>query len=320
MKIDFPTLEAFVSVAEFGSFTRAAQHLNLSQTAVTHRIIKLERNLGAKLLQRSTRDVRLTRAGSEFLPKLKAILGDLNGELLRLRIEAAAIEVPLLSIACLPTIAMQLLPNAIEAFNLRNPTVAVRVFDTSAAEIAPLVTQGTAEFGLTIVAAGNEELSTEPLFTEDYLLVCPAGHPLGNRREIRWSDIGNEKLIRVSPQTANRFIVDQALGGESEEKNWMYEVQHTLTALRLVRAGVGLTVMPRCAVEALNDGEISYSPLTRPKVTRTIGILSRRAVPLSMLAQSFRACLLSTSLATTRVRSNRRLSRDQKPVQVARRR
>jgi len=295
MKIDFPALEAFVSVAEFGSFTRAAEHLGLSQTAVTHRIAKLERNLGAKLLQRSTRDVMLTRAGSELLPKLKSILGDLNGELLRVRIETTEVDVPLLTIACLPTVAMQILPAALTVFKERNPKVVVRAFDTSAAEIPSLIREGVAELGLTIMAAGNEELATEPLFTEDYFLVCPAGHPMGDLREIRWSQITKEPLIRVNQHTANRYIVDQALGEESEKMNWAYEVQHTLTAVRLVQAGLGLTIMPRCAVAALQGEDISFSPLTKPKITRTIGILSRRGRTLSMLAQSFRMLLLSQS-------------------------
>ncbi len=296
MKIDFPGLEAFVTVAEFGNFTRAGQHLNLSQTAVTHRINKLERDLDVKLLHRSTREVMLTRAGSGLLPRLKTILGDLNGELLRARNEATRTDVPLLTIACLPTIAMQILPSALAIFQKRNPAVMVRTFDTSAAEIAPLITQGLAEFGLTIMAAGNEELVTEPLFTEDYLLVCPVGHPLGKRREVRWSDISRETLIRVNQHTANRYIVDQALGEQSEKMNWVYEVQHTLTAVRLVQAGLGLTVIPRSAVEGLRSEEISYAPLTGPRITRTIGILSRRGAALSMLAQSFRSSLLSTSL------------------------
>ena len=294
MKIDLPGLEAFVTVAEFGNFTRAGQHLNLSQTAVTHRITKLEQNLGVKLLQRSTREVMLTRAGSGLLPRLKSILGDLNGELLRVRIEAARTDVPLLTIACLPTIAMQILPSALVLFKERNPAVMVRTLDTSAAEIAPLITQGVAEFGLTIMAAGNEELVTEPLFTEDYLLVCPLGHPLGKRREVCWSDISRETLIRVSQHTANRYIVDQALGEKSETMNWAFEVQHTLTAVRLVQAGLGLAVMPRSGVEGLRSEDISYTPLTGPRITRTIGILSRRGAVLSMLAQSFRTSLLST--------------------------
>lgn len=294
MKIDLPGLEAFVTVAEFGNFTRAGQHLNLSQTAVTHRIGKLERNLGIKLLQRSTRDVMLTRAGSELLPRLKTILADLKSELQRVRIEAARADVPLLTIACLPTIAMQVLPSALAAFHERHPEVRVHTLDTSAADIPSLVTQGIAEFGLTIMAAGNEALITEPLFTEDYLLVCPAGHPLGGRREVRWADISRETLIRVNQHTANRYIVDQALGEKSEYMNWAYEVQHTLTAVRLVQAGLGLTVMPRSAVEALRTENISHTPLTRPRITRTIGILSRRGAALSLLAQGFRTALLGT--------------------------
>jgi DNA-binding transcriptional LysR family regulator len=291
MKIDLPGLEAFVTVAQFGNFTRAGQHLNLSQTAVTHRISKLERNLGVKLLQRSTRDVMLTRAGSDLLPRLKTILDDLTGELLRVRVEAARTDVPLLTIACLPTIAMQILPSALAVFHERNPAVVVRTLDTSSAEIAPLITQGVAEFGLTIMGAGNEELITEPLFTEDYLLVCPAGHALAKRREVSWSDISREKLIRVSPHTANRFIVDQALGDKSESMNWAFEVQHTLTAVRLVQEGLGLTVIPRSAAEGLRAEGVHAIPLTKPRITRTIGILSRRQVGLSMLAQDFRSAL-----------------------------
>ena len=295
MKIDLPGLEAFVTVAQFGNFTRAGQHLNVSQTAITHRITKLKRNLGVKLLHRSTRDVMLTRAGSGLLPRLKTILGDLSGELLRVRVEAARTDVPQLTIACLPTIAMDVLPSALAVFQQQHPTARVRTFDTSAAEIPPLITQGSAEIGLTIMAAGNEDLITEPLFTEDYLLVCPVGHRLGKRKEADWSDLSHEKLIRVSPHTANRYIVDQALGEKSEHMNWVHEVQHTLTAVRMVQAGLGLTVIPRSAVEGLRAEGISFTPLVGPKVTRTICILSRRGAVFSVLAQGFRAAMVGNS-------------------------
>src|SRR5262245_64449628 len=69
MRIDFLGLEAFVSIAERGSFQRAAAHLNLSQTAISHRMRKLEEELGLKLFIRTTREVTLTRAGIEFLPR-----------------------------------------------------------------------------------------------------------------------------------------------------------------------------------------------------------------------------------------------------------
>ena len=296
MKIDFPGLEAFVSVAELGSFTRAARQLNLSQTAVTHRISKLEKRLGARLLQRSTREVVLTREGSELLPRLKAILADLDGELRRVSADLETAQAPQLTIACLPTIAMDILPEALKVFKTSNPQVVVKAFDTSATEIAPLVTQGIAEIGLTILAAGNKDLATEPLFTEDYLLVCPADHPLGGRRDVRWAQIKGQPLVRVNQHTANRFIVDEALGAESERMNWAYEVQHTLTAVRLVQAGLGLTIMPRCAVDALRTEPISFAPLIEPKITRTIGLLSKRGTELSPLAQRFRIALFGSAL------------------------
>lgn len=284
MKIDLLGLEAFVGVAELASFTRAAEHLNLSQTAISHRVKKLEGSLGVQLFRRSHRDVVLTDDGTALLPKIKSMLAGMDAELERVRTQAVA-KRQKLTLACLPTIAMDLLPQALRIFDAKHTDVTVSVVDTSASEIGALVASGSVEFGLTIVAAGNHDLVTETLFSEDYVAVCPADHAFAKRRQITWGDLVKEKLIRVNPQTANRFIVDQALGNRSETPNWAYEVQHTLTAFRLVREGLGLTIMPRSAVDALNDPAVAILPLSRPRISRTIGILSRRNVALSPLAR-----------------------------------
>src|SRR5665647_304766 len=78
MRVDFLGLEAFLSIAERGSFQRAAAHLNLSQTAISHRMRKLEEELGLKLFARTTREVTLTRAGIDFLPKAQKAIGELE--------------------------------------------------------------------------------------------------------------------------------------------------------------------------------------------------------------------------------------------------
>src|SRR5215831_16056782 len=78
MRIDFLGLQAFLSIAERGSFQRAAAHLNLSQTAVSHRMRKLEDELGIKLFARTTREVTLTRAGIDFLPKAQRAIAGLE--------------------------------------------------------------------------------------------------------------------------------------------------------------------------------------------------------------------------------------------------
>ena len=78
MRVDFLGLEAFFCIADRGSFHAAAAHLNLSQTALSHRMKKLENDLGVKLLARTTRQVSLTPAGAELLPVAQRVMADVT--------------------------------------------------------------------------------------------------------------------------------------------------------------------------------------------------------------------------------------------------
>ncbi|MFZ4532668.1 MAG: LysR family transcriptional regulator, partial [Alsobacter sp.] len=90
MRVDFLGLEAFLSIADRGSFHRAAAHLNLSQTALSHRMKKLEDDLGIKLLARSTRQVSLTPAGQDLLPKARHIIEEISESFASLRAQGKA--------------------------------------------------------------------------------------------------------------------------------------------------------------------------------------------------------------------------------------
>lgn len=305
VKIDFLGLEAFIAVARLGSFTRAAEQLNLSQTAITHRVGKLERHLATKLLVRSARGVSLTPSGAELLPKVTGVLDGLSRELDGLRLEPKP-ATSRLTVACLPTVAAQIIPPAVAAFATRNPDAIVRILDMVAVDVPALVKDGTADIGITIAAATGDDIAMEPLFTEDYLLVCPRGHRLGGRSQVTWSELHDEKLIRVNAQTANRYVLDQALGNQSEAHAWTFEVQHTATALKLVQAGTGLTVAPRSTVAELESCGITWSELRGPRIRRTISIITRRGATLSPLAQSFRTILkrsFNRRTARTRTRA-----------------
>jgi DNA-binding transcriptional LysR family regulator len=108
MHLDFLGLQAFLSIAERGSFRSAALHLNLSQTAVSHRIRKLEDELGIKLLARTTRDISLTRAGIELLPKAQKAIAELEQSFDDLKQQGARRR-ERLDIACLPAHRFQAL-------------------------------------------------------------------------------------------------------------------------------------------------------------------------------------------------------------------
>jgi DNA-binding transcriptional LysR family regulator len=282
---DFLGLQAFVAIAERGSFNKAAAHLGITQTALSHRIRKLEDYLGIALLHRTTRQVSLTPSGLELLPRASRLIAEAQGMFAELSADAA-IRQERVAIGCLPTLAIHFLPEIIAKFAAKHPATLVRVFDNSASEIAERVQRGDAEFGLTILATSRWDLEMKPLVKEPYVLVCRASHPAARQKSVRWSDIQGERLIRISTQTGNRALIDDALGPATERLRWSSEVQHVATAVAMVAAGVGMTVVPRSTIAVVRAQNLACVPLRSPSVTRTLGVVTRRGVPLSVLGAS----------------------------------
>ncbi len=298
MRIDFLGLQTFLSIAERGSFQRAAAHLNLSQTALSHRMRKFEADLGVKLLARTTRQVTLSPAGLELLPKARRILDEIETSFEALR-QGGRHRQERIAIGCLPTIANHYLPRILREFGARFPDMAVKVYDNSATEIADLVQSGAAEFGITIVSANRVDLDIKPLLKEPFILVCPASHVFARQKSVNWSELEGIPLVRISPQTGNRALIDDALGSRRDALRWRYEVQHVTTAVSMVMAGLGLTVVPRLAIDTARTPDVAAIPLRNPGIVRTLGILSKRGTSLSAPAEIL-AGLISARLKAER--------------------
>jgi DNA-binding transcriptional LysR family regulator len=282
MQIDFLGLQAFLAIAEHGSFQRAAAELHLSQTAISHRLRKLEESLGVRLIARTTRSITLTDAGRDLLPKARAAVHELQRSFDALRTGGDTGR-RWLAVACLPTIASYQLAPVLERFAEVHPDIDVRVFDCSIVEIAELVHSGAVEFGVTVATRRTSHLVVRPIGEEDFVLVCPPGHPLGASDPVHWDALSDQPLIRISLPAGNSATIDDALAGRHERLRWRYEVQRTAASLGLVRAGRGLTVVPRMAVAA--DEGLVVRRLVEPHVTRRVQILTRPQVELDGPAQ-----------------------------------
>lgn len=280
MRVDFLGLEAFVAIAERGSFLRAAAHLNLSQTALSHRMRKLEEDLGVQLMARTTRQITLTSAGQDLLPKARRLMAELESELQSLRGQAHERQ-ERVAFGCLPTIAAYHLPQALSTFRERYPDVAVKIYDNSASEIALLVQKGEAEFGIGIVSVHAWDLDIAPIRKEPFVLLCRESHPFASLGSVNWSQLEGTPLIRISPQAGNRALIDDALGSRRETLNWRYEVQHVQTAASMVAEGIGLTVVPKLAMHIGGTPGLVALQLRNPSVTRTLGVITRRGHSLS---------------------------------------
>jgi len=292
MKTDLDGLRAFVAVAELGSFHGAADMLHLSQPALTRRIQKLEAALGVQLIERDTRQLRLSSVGRDFFFKTKRLLDELDAAVMGIRelADRAAGEV---TIGAVPTATYYFLPKVIEDFNSQFPRIRVRILDLSANDVLEAVKRGQAEFGINLLGAQEPDLEFEPLLRDPFVLVCRKDHPLAGLERVGWAELAPYRFITVGRLSGNRIILDAALAGLPVRPRWFYEVQHLSTSLGLVEAGLGVAAVPQLAVPTGQHAVLVVRPLVEPVVTRIMGILRRHGATLSPAAQQFHRILKS---------------------------
>ena len=283
MKINVPDLEAFVAVAELSSFRRAAEHVHLSQPALSRRIGKLEGALGVRLFDRTTRVVHLTAVGRDFLVKARALLDGLEHSLLALG-DVAASRAGEVTVACVPSAAYYFLPNVINRFHSRYPGIRVRIIDEAANATLAAVIRGEADFGLNFIGTQDPDVEFEPLLREPFVLACRKDHVLASRRSVSWAQLGAHDYMTVSKSSGNRLIIDLALAEMRTRPTWFYEVRHVSTLLGLVEAGLGVAAVPRLAMPSRGHPLLVSVPLVEPTVERTLGIVRRRGRALSPAA------------------------------------
>ena len=291
MNLDVHGLQAFARIAELGTFQKAANALFLSQSALSRRISKLEADLGVRLLDRTTRRVRLTAVGRDFLPQARRLIEELETSIAGLR-DMAKHGSGQVALACVPTAAMYILPPVIRDYSAKHPDNRIRILDVHANEVLQAVLRGEAEFGLTLSGADEPEIETDPLFDDPFVLACHRDHPLAKRRSVKWAELERHRLITVGRLSGNRALLDFGLPSSLPRQRWTYEVQHSFsTGLGMVEAGIGVIAVPMLALAGRKNSNLVSRPLVEPKLTRTLAVIRRRGVTLSPAAQEFQAML-----------------------------
>ncbi len=282
MRVDYLGLEAFVAIADFGSFQRAAEALSLSQAALSHRLKKIEEDLGGPLLIRSSREVSLTALGQSLLPDARRLLKELLDAYASVRAGARR-SARWMSFACLPSIANSLLPAVLADLVRERPEIAFEVLDIPVSRIAAAVREGKVEFGVTIVSAEQSDLRVRALAEEDYVLFLPLDHPLAEQGYVTLPDLRALPIVGLSSHSRNRQLLDMAFGQLRDHMSWRIEVQTAPVALRIAAEGAAATIQPRSALRMAPDSLVAL-PFKDVKLSRTLGVVSRRGVPLSDVA------------------------------------
>jgi len=291
MYLDLPGLDAFIAVADLGSFHRAAVRLGISQPALTRRLQRLEQIVGRKLLDRHSQPIRLTTAGADLLPEAQAALSRLRDAMRRAGDDSRGHDI---EIGCLPTLAVRWLGIALARHRTRWQGGEITVYDSSATEIRAMLDANRIDFALAAIGSESWNVECTPLLEEPFFLVCPRGHRLAKGRSVAWDELGQEPLVSIGPHSENRRIIEAGLAQTPVSATWRIEVRHLSTAVALVAAGAGLTVLPESALASEAASGVVAVPLRRPALTRTIGLLRRRDRMLSPAAEALMAEVLAT--------------------------
>ena len=285
MKIDILGVQAFVAIADKGSFQNAADSLHVTQTAITQRLRKLEDFLGVMLVERTTRSIALSLIGRDFLPQARRLLEELGDALLEIR-ETGKAERGDVSIACVPTVGVQYLPRIMQEYSARYPNNRIKILDHASSAVADAVLRREAEFGINIAGAHHPELMTMPLLEDQYVLICHEDHPLAKRKRVAWKQLLPYPLIFAGQVSGNRALLDTALGANGLGLQSFYEVQRSSTAVGLVAERIAAAVVPRLAVQKGAYPNIRTIELVDPVVSRALVLVVRKTARLSPAAQA----------------------------------
>jgi LysR family transcriptional regulator, carnitine catabolism transcriptional activator len=284
-------VRAFVVVARFSSFTRAADLLHLTQPALTVQIRQLEQALGVKLFDRSTRAVELTRTGRELLPVLERLLREFDAVVVSTR-EMAALRYGTVRMAALPSVAATVLPPLIARFKQRHPHIRITVRDSVGERINAMVREEIVDFGIGSDVEPDAELETIPLFEDEMRAVVPASHPLGKQTEVMLDRLIDEPLILMDTQSSVRSLVDRAFADRGHLAVPAYEVTYMSTAIGLVRAGLGIAILPSTAIELRLETELPSLSIQEPILHRSITLVLKVGRSLPPAAEALRDMLI----------------------------
>ncbi len=281
-------LTAFVAVAQEASFTHAAKRLFQTQSSVTSLVRQLEDALGTQLFARTSRRVALTSVGQEFLPKVMRLLADFDGAIEDV-VRYGALERGRVGVAAAPSAITQIIAPAAAAFASQYPAVRLYLSDDNSGHIQRKVAAREVDFGLTSRWADAPGLQFDAVLEDRFGVLyreTDGEFKPGRDGYLRWSDLVDRKLVGVVDETGIMALLRARADLPVEAAAPFYEASSTTSQAALVKAGMGVAVLPALAAERVLEPGLRFTLLARPTVVRTMCIIRHKEYPLSPASQA----------------------------------
>jgi len=268
--IEFQQLEQFVAVARAKNFTRAAGELNLSQSALSRGIQKLEDQLGEPLFERKPREVVLTDLGELLLERAREILKLMEDTFSEL---SEAGRYGRIRLGAIPTIAPYFLPSLLRDFADRHPNVSVVVQEDTTDNLIRRCSHGEIDLAILAMPIIAKYLEIEPLFEEELLLVVPEKHALASSEKITAASIEDYPFVLLNEAHCLSDNIESFCRQQSVQPVSVERISQLATVQELVSLDHGISIIPEMA-RCLDTSERRvYRSFTEEKPSRIIAMM-----------------------------------------------
>jgi DNA-binding transcriptional LysR family regulator len=286
--MDTTLMRSFLTVAEVGAITEAANRLGITQPALSRRIRALEEHLGAQLLNRGRKGVSLTDVGRLVEREARVLVtrfDHLRNEVRsRTRLEGGTIR-----LGGGATAVSFVLPSAIAEFQARYPGVRFQLKEAGSREVEEDVVNGRLELGVVTMPVARRELAVRQLREDNIVLVCRPDHRLAQRANVSLDALNGASLVGFEPGSAIRQLVDVALRDAGVQMNVVMELRSIPAIIRMVQSTGNLAFVSAMGVEG--ETGIEVLRVAGLNIRRKLAVISRSGTTLSPGAAAFAEAL-----------------------------
>lgn len=265
-------LRYFLAVTRHGSFTKAAEEEGVAQPSLSQQILRLEKELGAPLFERSGRKIRLTPCGEALLPYARQLLEEIEDAQSAVR---RLIDRPCgpLRVGCIPTVTPYLLAPLLPGFKLAFPEIELRLHEDITAHLLNSLLDGELDLAIVSLPVRNPDLICAELFREPILVAVPPDHRLARSSPVKVAELKHERLLVLHEGHCFRDNSLTICRRARFQPQVVFEGDQLNTLLSLVASGYGISLIPASAARL--DSGCVFLPL-QPPGFRRIGYVRRR--------------------------------------------
>ncbi|MCJ1909943.1 LysR family transcriptional regulator [Planococcus ruber] len=273
-------LKYYITLVEQASFTKAANELLIAQPSLSMAIKKLETELELKLLDRSKRDLSLTKEGEILYEEAKKLMNHVNyveGEMKRLK-DQGPME---LAIGIIES-AKFWIPKILKAIKDEYPGVRIEIVEVLGLDdVHKALNNYDIHFAITNQLVSKQEVNVLPIYKENFVALLPTGHPLTKKAKLNVTDLISESFIIFKEGFQTRQDILNAFRQAGSKPNIQFEVERFETAISFVEEGLGVTLVPVNYIKSFQNNRYEVRELNDHNVTRTVFLAhdTRRYLP-----------------------------------------